>query len=106
MFKIGQRVRIKWSNGWPELAGQEATITSIRPILSPHGWLGDFVVAPDSWGSANAPHISLLGANTFAPKAEQLTPIVDDGWQVITWDACVVSLDQCKQWQSQEVVQV
>ena len=25
-FYVGQRVRIKWSLGWPELAGQEGTI--------------------------------------------------------------------------------
>lgn len=59
-FRVGQRVRILWSNGWPELAGQTGVI--VREAYD-GGVLGDseWDVAPDCWGTHLAPRTQPCG---------------------------------------------
>ncbi len=75
-FRVGQRVRIKWSLGWPELAGEEGRITGEFSCDGPFG-KSDWEVAPDSWGSCRAPKQGVNGAKFFAPSSDQLSPIID-----------------------------
>ena len=88
-FRIGQRVRIKWSNGWPELAGQTGTITGAgalgRCAGPKEGRLG-WEVAPDSWGSSMAPHEGLGGGNSFCALPEQLEPLSDSN-TLVSWES-------------------
>lgn len=77
---IGQRVRIKWSENWPELAGQEGVIVDksivrVGPSKGSKGW----GVAPDSWGSPMAPRRGNYNGDRFTPLSEQLEPIVPEG---------------------------
>lgn len=83
---VGQRVRILWSNGWPELAGQAGRIVGRADDA---GVLGDseWDVAPDAWGSPFAPRRASHGASFFSPNACQLEPILDPGREVISWSA-------------------
>lgn len=93
-FRVGQRVRIKWSIGWPELAGQEGRIEGVcRITVGPS--VGDFgfSVAPDSWGSPLAPRKGRNGGTRFAALHEQLEPLTDDRNQVIPWEKCCVGPD-------------
>jgi len=78
-FFVGQRVRIKWSKNWPELAGQEGVISgSLVNYPNSHecGW----PVSPDSWGSQNSPY-SHPRDGRFAPGEDQLEPILPEGAQ-------------------------
>lgn len=73
IFRVGQRVRIKWSDGWPELAGMEATITG-GPERCENEWLGEWFGYPvdirfDFW-----------------PKAEQLEPLSDSN-TLVSWES-------------------
>lgn len=97
-FKIGQRVRIKWSYTWPELNGTAGTIVDIFPIdieeaqqytppISPGTLI--HVLYCDKWGG-----VVHADNSQFAPVADQLEPIVDldakarsyDGNKVISWE--------------------
>lgn len=83
---VGCRVRILWSLGWPELAGQEGRI--IAPSLGA-GVTGrsQWLVAPDCWGTADAPRVGDNGGGQFAPSSSNLEPILPEGNQVVTWEA-------------------
>lgn len=85
---VGCRVRILYSNGWPELAGREGRIVSdLRAItLGPNAGKAGLSVAPDCWGSHVAPVESINGGWEFTPMPEQLEPIQDPGREVISWD--------------------
>lgn len=66
-FFVGQRVRILWSRGWPELGGQEGRVVSIGLTRNILGELSDCEVAPDAWGTSLAPYRSPDGGDVFAP---------------------------------------
>ena len=88
-FYVGQRVRIKWSVGWPELAGQVGTITQAAawgPCMGQQEGRRGWEVAPDSWGSYRAPHKGLLGGNAFCALPDQLEPLTDSN-QLVTWES-------------------
>ena len=85
-FYVGQRVRIKWSNGWPELAGQEGAVAEIGDFERVSESNGPYRVAPDCWGSCVAPRASLYGGRKFVPSEEQLEPIQPEGWKKISWE--------------------
>lgn len=90
-FRVGQRVRIKWSDGWPELAGEEGTVTAVNMMSKrSNGEIvqGAVEVAPDCWGSSNAPHPGRGGSAMFAPLPEQLEPIQPEGNKTISWEDC------------------
>lgn len=77
-FFVGQRVRILWSLGWPELAGQEGRIVARSPtpgIERRSEWL----VAPDCWGTFIAPVRAPSGGKRFGPCSDQLEPILPEG---------------------------
>lgn len=83
-FRVGQRVRIKWSHGYPELAGEEGVIkgravANIGPMAGMKGWS----VAPDCWGSPLGPD-----GDYFTPLSDQLEPIVDSNTK-IEWCDCI-----------------
>jgi hypothetical protein len=79
-FFVGQRVRIKWSDGWPELAGREGRISErASGVPDVRGIIGDWRVAPDAWGTHVAPTPSTMGGRNFAPSSDQLEPILPDG---------------------------
>lgn len=77
-FFVGQRVRILYSDGWPELAGSEGVISSVCPNRGING-RSQWRVAPMQWGSHEAPYPSPLGARNFAPNEDQLEPILPEG---------------------------
>lgn len=79
-FYSGQRVRILWSNGWPELKGHEGTVVrtdvvSLGPSAGEHG----YIVAPDCWGGERAPRLGNEGGALFCAMPEQLEPVLPDG---------------------------
>lgn len=84
---VGCRVRILLSIGWPELAGQEGRIVC---RAADSAWANpvpkDWVVRPDSWGSARAFCKQKGRMMEFAPSADQLEPIIPEGHQVISWE--------------------
>ena len=84
-FRVGQRVRIKWSQGWPELAGEAGTI--IRRSTDA-GVAGDseWSVAPDVWGTNEAPHRGSHGASCFGPSSAQLEPLSDSN-TLVSWES-------------------
>jgi hypothetical protein len=77
-FYVGQRVRILYSNGWPELAGQEGRIVSAATSRGIEG-KSEWQVAPDAWGTDIAPRRSPNGGRSFGPHSSQLEPILPDG---------------------------
>ena len=79
-FKVGDRVRIIFSYGWPELSGQEGRIIEVATDKGVEG-ISEWRVAPDSWGSYMAPYKGINGAAKFAPNSSQLEPILYDGAQ-------------------------
>ena len=87
-FYVGQRVRIKWSTGWPELAGEQGVITSTTRDKS---WAAraDATVAPDRWGTPVAPREGVHGALRFGPSFDQLEPIQPEGHKTVEWNACL-----------------
>lgn len=99
-FYIGQRVRIKWSNGWPELAGVEGTIVGdmiygennilVRSGVEKKGTFA-YKVAPDTWGTNQAPREGALGGLFFAPTSDQLEPIQPSGWKTVEWEDCLLN---------------
>lgn len=80
-FFVGQRVRIKWSDTWPELSGQEGRVESVGAVITGGTKRGTpgVVVAPDCWGSSLSPWPVHGGLNRFCPTQEQLEPILPDG---------------------------
>lgn len=80
-FFVGQRVRILYSKGWPELKGQEGRIVAVEhPIVwGPSAGSEGYLVAPDCWGTHKAPNNGLYGGNQFCPKPDQLEPILPEG---------------------------
>jgi len=85
-FFVGQRVRILWSGGWPELSGEEGRIVAVAQDGGLTGG-SEWITAPDCWGTAWAPHPSHDGGTRFAPNSSQLEPItpphVAGSWEVI-----------------------
>lgn len=90
-FRIGQRVRIKWSLGWPELAGHVGTIEQPSVINEPSspsagrmGWL----VAPDIWGTSDSPFPSRRSGHLgcFCPTEDQLEPLTDSN-ELVSWES-------------------
>lgn len=79
---VGARVRILYSVGWPELAGQEGRIVQSSDDPGIDGD-SEWVVSPDSWGSPIAPYSSPKGGLRFGPNSRQLEPILPDGAQPI-----------------------
>lgn len=79
-FFVGQRVKILWSDGWPELAGSEGTVIGrmMRRAGPNSGTIG-YEVAPDKWGTSRAPYIGKDEATHFAPSSSQLEPILPSG---------------------------
>jgi hypothetical protein len=90
-FYVGQRVRIKWSNRWPELAGREGQIVGAGgPTLGPYAGKPGWVVRPAGWFSACSPTPDDDGGfSRFCPIEAQLEPILYDGNQLVSWDACL-----------------
>ena len=84
-FFIGQRVRILWSKGWPDLAGQEGVIVGPTDTSGLRGNC-EWIVAPDCWGSHNAPYPSLMGGGRFGPNSRQLAPISDSN-TLVSWES-------------------
>lgn len=79
---VGCRVRILWSSGWPELAGQEGRIVGTSSDLDATNVIEDvceWLTAPDSWGTPFAPKVGRGGGNVFCPASEQLEPILPEG---------------------------
>jgi len=80
LLYVGCRVRILWSESWPELNGTEGTI--IAEDGDPE-WLmfgepvSDWIVRPDLWGADYLED----EANTylFTPSSEQLEPVLPPG---------------------------
>lgn len=77
---VGAKVRILWSNGWPELEGDEGRIVSRSKNSGIRGD-SEWWVAPNKWGTHIAPYASMSGGLIFAPNASQLEPIAPDGEQ-------------------------
>jgi len=98
-FFVGQKVRILWSHGWPELAGQEGRIvgTGVYHPRSPHAGKQCWLVAPDSWGSCTAPKISSNGGNEFGAMDTQLEPIIPEGMKPVEWEDCEWQPDEIKE---------
>lgn len=79
-FFVGQRVRILYSDGWPELRGQEGKI--VGPSSGGVSGQSNWIVAPKSWGSEWAPCPGRNhGALKFGPNNDQLEPILPEGAQ-------------------------
>ena len=74
MFKIGDRVRIKFSIGWPILAGEAGTIVGRSRTKGVDG-VSEWLVAPDCWGTYFAPFKGVNGSSKFAPSSCQLEPL-------------------------------
>lgn len=88
-FFVGQRVRILFSEGWPELAGETGTIEASRvPIAhgADAGSLG-WPVAPDAWCSSRPPCVGVHGAVRLACPERNLQPLYD-GNQAVSWETC------------------
>lgn len=87
-FYVGQRVRIKYSNGWPELAGEEGVVEGPSPTAGACGG-SQYVVAPRCWGTSVAPKPGRRGTIQFWPNARQLEPILYDGNKTVEWSECL-----------------
>lgn len=96
-FFVGQRVRIKWSCGWPELSGSEGRVVELGRTITvgPNAGISGVTVAPDIWGSEIAPHESLHGARRFTPLHEQLEPIQPSGHRAGDYSLSEL-LDRCR----------
>lgn len=85
VFRVGQRVRIKWSKNWPELAGEAGTIVGRGSDCADSG-RGEWDVSPDAWGDTWAPCRGVFGANSFAPGSDQLEPLTDS-YDLVSWES-------------------
>lgn len=77
---VGARVRILWSAGWPELAGNEGKIVGV-PADGGLTGKSEWFVAPDCWGTYFAPTEGKGGGDRFGPSSDQLEPILPEGAQ-------------------------
>lgn len=84
-FHVGQRVFIKWSTHFPELANQVGTIVSQSDSSGLDG-TSEWDVAPDCWGSTKSPNKQFPGY--FAPNSSQLEPATNS-YDKCSWDECV-----------------
>lgn len=75
---VGQRVRILFSKGWPELKGETGRIVDVCSSGGVYGG-SDWLVAPDCWGTSLAPRKGTCGGTMFGPNSRQLEPILPDG---------------------------
>lgn len=78
---IGARVRILWSNNFPELVGEEGRIIGKQEPGGRYN-AGIWNVAPDVWGSDTKPGVHSKSSDKpqrFAPHPEQLEPILPEG---------------------------
>ena len=87
-FFVGQRVRIKWSISWPELAGEQGIIVGRTPNSGPIG-ASEWLVAPDRWGKEFAPEGVAHSPDRFGPSSDQLEPIQPEGHKAVEWNACL-----------------
>lgn len=94
-FFVGQRVRIKWSNGWPDLAGSEGSIIAVAQNGGATG-TSEWIVAPDAWGDEVAKTPSEMGAWVFAPHSSQLEPLTDS-YDKTDWAECAWQPDHLKE---------
>ena len=80
-FFVGQRVRILYSHGWPELNNQEGRVVALDKVVETGPGTGEqgYHVAPDLWGTYIAPYLGLHGGSGFCPRSEQLEPILPEG---------------------------
>ena len=85
VFRVGQRVRIKWSFGWPELAGETGTIVQRTRDAGIRG-ISEWNVAPDIWGTHIAPRAAPNGAEWFGPNSDQLEPLTDS-YDLVSWES-------------------
>lgn len=94
-FYVGQRVRIKWSTGWPALAGAEGEILYVsdgmpcrarQAGMHPLGGGTYYGVAPSGQSSNTLP-----GGRLFEPTADQLEPLQPERNKTIAWsdERCV-----------------
>jgi hypothetical protein len=81
-FRVGMRVRILWSINWPFLGGSEGLILAPARVPGTEG-TSEWVVAPDVWGTCDAPQRGLRGARFFSPNSSQLAPLHELG----SWEA-------------------
>lgn len=95
-FFVGQRVRILWSNGWPELRGQCGTVLQIGDWNTVQGARVNYFVVPDTWGSQRAPTPGIFGGHYFGATSDQLEPLTDPGREVIAWADCVWKPDHLR----------
>lgn len=84
-FFVGQRVRILWSDGWPELKGEQGTIVAKALNAGLRG-ISEWEVAPDTWGTHKAPHPAPDGGEVFAPNSAQLEPLIKPDNVVGSWE--------------------
>jgi len=84
-FYVGQRVRIKWSLNWPELAGCEGTVFGLAEIEEDDDVLCEYLVAPDCWGTHQSPYAD---DSVFGPSSDQLEPIQPEGHKTVEWTEC------------------
>lgn len=91
---VGQRVRIIYSLGWPELAGEVGTIIEASAYPYNHPRLAGkscWIVAPDCWDGPTAPRYSVVGeykAGRLGAADDQLEP-ASDANEMTSWDQCV-----------------
>lgn len=77
-FFVGQRVRILYSYGWPELKNQEGRVEQLGIMATVGANAGKpaIVVAPDIWGSSLAPYLGSHGGRQLGCQEYQLEPIL------------------------------
>ena len=85
-FYVGQRVRIKWSLRWPELAGSAGVVIGHADPEDCAEFGCEYVVSPDCWGSHQCPYAD---SEAFAPNSDQLEPIQPEGHKTVEWSECL-----------------
>lgn len=97
-FFVGQRVRIKFSKCWPELAGEEGRIIAIAPKgdATVPDERSDWIVAPDVWATHFAPFPGIHAGHIFAPNSDQLEPLLPSGHQAGDYSFQEL-MEQCRQ---------
>ena len=95
-FFVGQRVRIVYSIGWPELRGKEGHVVGRELIdTGVHAGMEGYSVAPDVWGSTRAPVLGAHGCTDFCACADQLQPILPSGAAPSEYSLTEL-LDECR----------
>lgn len=92
-FYVGQRVRILWSVGWPELNGTIGVIFASAshgkcPEGLPLSFVGEWLVIPNIWPDGHHPaqRSHSGGKCWFTPDSEQLAPAYD-GNEKVSWES-------------------